>query len=714
LKAWFKKHPLAVDTAITILISVIMLTIMEIRQPYFFLQDDNCDSYICQYVHSLRSVTQGEFPLYNFHQLGGISFLGKGQTGQLNLFVYIGGALSKLFLGHLCGTVDAVAWLYLIAGAIGMLILLEKVFSLSRVASITGAIAWSFNSFSIYCGSNWIIAIILTGTMPWIVLGTNYLMNHKGIKALIIAAIPKVFLFYGGHPQYFVYAVLFDYIFVLSRIFIDTPKGSRAKAEGKFTLNYFFSGLLVTLWSLPLLGPMWGAMNDSVDRSGKLIFGTFINNKYRLGDFVLGIFLPILKYDITDSEFIEDGIEVGIIDTIDAIQKNMSHFGYILLIAFILGIVHLILKRSDLRKSGDNVVKKTAVCVPGLIIAFLWATSGWFNRIIFFIPVLNRFRYPFKLMQFALFFMIIIAAVMLSYIFKELLANKNRIKNILSAAFPLIECINLLALYLVLPVRYFGVYTVSAIPFEEPFYDNLAGARYVTLMDAPDYWDKENNLTRTGYDTAATLAYNYATYYGLNNRSGYDLMMTEETLIACSDFIYIGDDICGDVSEPYENMVEFMRYSGVSYYVTLPENADYLEEYFEPYGITRCYDDGTRVIFYDALAYPMVYTSDGYALELDEHVNYLTVTTPDKFEGGSVTVNYTHNRKFIATVDGQETAITDPGDYSNMTVSGLSAGSHTITFRYVDNTFRNCLIVSLAGTVILAAAVLIKNSKRKI
>ena len=89
MRSFFDKHKLLTDIAVTVLLCAVMLIAMEIRQPFFFLQDDNWDSYICQYVHSLRSVSNGEFPLYNFHQLGGTSFLEKGQTGQLNLFVYI-------------------------------------------------------------------------------------------------------------------------------------------------------------------------------------------------------------------------------------------------------------------------------------------------------------------------------------------------------------------------------------------------------------------------------------------------------------------------------------------------------------------------------------------------------------------------------------------------------------------------------------------------
>ena len=94
-------------------------------------------------------------------------------------------------------------------------------------------------------------------------------------------------------------------------------------------------------------------------------------------------------------------------------------------------------------------------------------------------------------------------------------------------------------------------------------------------------------------------------------------------------------------------------------------------------------------------------------VSLDVHVNYLEVTTPAEFEGGSVTVNFIHDRGFIATVDGQQMPITDCGNCSDMIVSDVPSGAHTVVFRFVDNSFRNSLIVTSAVTVLLAAGMLI-------
>lgn len=715
MRSFLDKHKLLVDIAVTILLCAVMLIAMEIRQPYFFLQDDNCDAYICQYNYSLRSVLQGEFPYYNFHQFGGMRYLDKGQTGQLNVFVYLAGALSELILGHIGGVVDFTAAIYLVLGAVGMLLLLQKRFYVKSAVSIIGAIAWSFNSFSIYCGSNWMITIILTGCLPWIVLSTGYLMDNDGIKALILAAIPKVFMFYGGHPQYFVYAIIFDYLFAVCYVLFITGKGDRLKAFGKFTLKYFLSGLLILLWSLPLLAPMYEMMTASVDRSSEFGWETFSEYTYPLKDLLTGMIYPLFQFDVTGIEVI-DGVEVASIVCIIAILKNMSHIGYILFIAALLGMVHLLFgrdKKNSLYTASNR--KQMLAMIPPALIALFWGGTSWFNRIVFLIPILNRFRFPFKVMQFFLFFLIMFASVALSsYIVSK---KDNKILPVVLVA---VQCINLTAVYLILPVRFFGVYTNSPVPYEEPWADDLQDKRFVTVLDHPDYFgvnkvDENGNpdQRRIAFDTTALLSNNFATYFGLENISGYEILNNRELYEANGDMLAWVDDVGGNIAVVYDGMVEQMRDRAVSLYVTMPENADYVESRLAPYGIVRWKEDDNRVIFYDAEAEPRAYYSDNNEefgeVQLDVHVNYLEVTTPSDFEGGSVTVNYIHDSAFVATVDGQEMPITDCGNYSDMIVNGVDAGEHTIIFRFVDNSFRNCLIFSGIITVLLAAGLLVST-----
>ena len=558
MRAFIEKHKLLTDILITVLLCAVMLIAMEIRQPYFFLQDDNCDSYVCQYVYSLQSVAHGEFPYYDFHQFGGMRYLDKGQTGQLNIFVYIAGALSELFLGHIGGVLDFTAALYLVAGAVGMLLLLQKRFKTGRAASVIGAIAWSFNSFSIYCGSNWLIAIILTGCLPWIILTTGYLVENNGFKALVLAAIPKVFMFYGGHPQYFIYAIMFDYLFAVSYIFMFTAKGDRLKAQGKFLLKYFLSGLLVLLWSLPLLIPMYEMMTSSVDRAAAFDWEYFSERTFRLKDLVLGLIAPFLQLDVTG--FMEvDGVEIAVVDCMVAIQKNMCHIGYVLFTAALLGLVHIVFGRKQAADKGSQFRKKQMIAlIPCALISLFWAGTLWFNRIVFLIPVLNRFRFPFKLIQYFLLFLIVFASIALDWYLSK--KKNNRVLPVLLIA---VQVINLTGLYLLIPVRNFVVYTNSKVPYEEPWLEELSAHRYVTVMDYMDFYDSAHqdefgnpNPVRVPRDTVAMLTNNYATYFGLDDISGYAILNNNELYAASGEMLTYIEDVGGSIGVIYDGMVE--------------------------------------------------------------------------------------------------------------------------------------------------------------
>ncbi len=721
MKGFLDRHKLLTDIGITVLICIVMLTVLEIRAPYFFLQDDNAVSYICQYVYSIRSVLHGEFPFYNFHQLGGISFLDKGQTGQLNIFVYIGALLSKVFLGHLGGVIDFTSAVYLTGGAAGMLLFLQKDLKVQRFIGIIGAVTWSFNTFSVYVGSNWMIVIIFTGCMPWVLHATYYLIGHKGIKALILAAVPKVLLFYGGQPQYFLYTVIFDFIFALTYVLVFSSKGTKLKTSGRFIFKYFLSGLLVTLWSLPLLVPMYKCMKYSADRSGALYIEEFTRGLYDFTNFMMSLFYPFMQSPFVTA-LDENGQFDRIADPFIAAQANLAHIGYIMFFGAVLGIAYVLLgllKRVE--KPLMRSVRTLYCLIPVMVITFLWAVSVKFNMILYYIPMINRFRYPFKVMQFFIFFLICFGCIGLDIMTAKMNGGTRRKGNIVSAVMIVLTVINLACVYTLLGSQVLGTYTDSPVPYEEPYEDELSGQRYLTVLTHPAFWnfddDNEDGYRRISRDTAALLGNNYATYYGLDNISGYDVMWRAESFEANWNMIWHFQDVCGSVNDVYDGMVEDMRARAVSFYVTLPEYSDYVEQKLQPYGITRWAGDEGRVIFYDPEAEPRAYSlspqndAPGH-VELEEHVNYLTVTTPEDFEGGSVTVNFTHDGRFAGTVDGEEYTITDSGDCHDMIIEGVPAGSHEIVFAFEDHTFMYCLIISAAGTIILAAAAYFMKRKK--
>src|SRR5659263_672398 len=72
LKA-FKQYYWQMGLVFTLLL---FFVIIEIRHPYMFLQDDNRDLGLPNFVHAYRSLMNGEIALFNFHQYLGTPFMG--------------------------------------------------------------------------------------------------------------------------------------------------------------------------------------------------------------------------------------------------------------------------------------------------------------------------------------------------------------------------------------------------------------------------------------------------------------------------------------------------------------------------------------------------------------------------------------------------------------------------------------------------------------
>ena len=86
---------------LTFLASIIFAA-LEFSDPFFFLQDDNQNSYLYVYKYSFDALTHGDIAFYNFHQFLGLSFFSTGQTGTLNPLVIISCLISKLIFIKTC------------------------------------------------------------------------------------------------------------------------------------------------------------------------------------------------------------------------------------------------------------------------------------------------------------------------------------------------------------------------------------------------------------------------------------------------------------------------------------------------------------------------------------------------------------------------------------------------------------------------------------
>lgn len=595
---------------------LILFLYIEYRHPYFFLQDDNRDYYLPYYIYNFKSLLNGELALYNFHQYLGIPSLAVGQTGALYPISYLSVFLSDLLFGHYFAAVDIQVILHLLIGAVGIYKLIRS-FDIERKVAFFAGLTWPLSSFVLYVSNSWVVVSAVAAYFPWMLLFSLRLYKHPTLKTTIYAVIARLLLFYAGHIQYFIYSVIFEFITVILYVVsYSEPFEKRAKII-KFIKEYVKGYIYVFILSLPLLLPMWHQVNISAERSKQLPFSVFASVFYPLDQLLKGLFYPFLTVD--ENTYASN-----------ANMLNLSHIGYITMVLIVIGIVDRYITRKNNIKIKS--VKLSVFAVPALL-AFIWSTNWVFNYVIYLIPILNRFRGPFKLAFFLDFYLIVIAALILSYLIEKL--PKRRVaKNVAIFAIIVIQIINFGFLYTVTPYKALGDHGDN-LPLEEKLKDKLIGGRIISVGSWTSTPEKNH-----AYLTAPTLGFNYATLWGLDYFAGYEPLISAANSEACLDLNFTA---IIESNDPIP--VDYLRKAAVKWYIVPKDKIDEYSKKFITYGIIPKYEDENRVVFYDEQAYPMVFKSKGEKIENGNYratANTIEITV-DMQQADTVTFNYLYN-----------------------------------------------------------------------
>jgi len=613
--------------------------------------------------------------LYNFHQFLGIPHLAVGQPATLYPIVYLSIFLSNLVFNHYFAAIDIIVILHLLIGALGFYKFMGS-FDVEKRVCVFGGLTWALGSFVVFVSNSWVIVSAAAAYFPWMMFFSFRLFKNPSIKVLLCAVAARLLLFYAGHIQYFILSVIFESI--TAALFAIYNYHKNKVDVIRFCKNYIASYVLVLFLSLPLLLPLWHQTTLSADRSAKLLFEEFIQRKFNISDLISG--LTIVGHG-------ENGY--------------LSHIGVITVYFLIIGLAIKIRRRSQV--TFIRTINLYIFAIPAFI-AFLWATSTHFNKVIYIIPILNRFRYPFKLAFFLDFYLLVIATAILSYLLERY--SSVLYKKILLALVIMIQIANFSAIYTRLPFN-LGTH-LDNIPLEEKLQSQLQDGRIISL--GFEIWSPDNDDI-TNFITAPTLAFNYATLWGLNYFAGCEPLRSSATSKAT-----FGLNFKAIITDDKTIPVNYLREAGVSWYITPINKLDYYSEKLNKFGIYKKSEDENRAVFFDENAYPMVYSSTGSNSKID---NYTATANTIKFnveleQKDTVIINYLYNPFFKGYVDGEKVEI-QPVNNLHMSVE-VPEGKHNILIKYRDPYFSAGLIISSIFILLLVFAFYGKwliSSKRK-
>ena len=669
-------------------LTVGMFLIIEVRHPYFFLQDDNRDGFLPHFVHNCRAVGQGEIPFFNFHQFLGTPALAGMHTAALYPPGYFAVFLSRLLFGHVFAAIEILALVHLVAAVLGFF-RLTRWFGLDEAGGCLAAIAWGFCGYVAFLGNSWIWALEFAAYVPWILYFSLRQTAANDLRGFCILLALRVVAFFLGQPQFYLYLVFFEFATVFAFACLpanpcDVPEAtppatwsSGCRKLAGLAITWLANNILALLLAAPLLLPALHHISISDQRSKKFPFDYYSKFSNETLRWLNGLFFPFASFGSYNWSQ----------------QHILSHVGYLTIIAAVVALATVWHKRYRTR---------VAVVAALALFALLWANNTFITRCFYYLPYFNRFRYPFKLVFFASFYLVLLSAFGADYfvrVLKVLAVHRNphckqgadqRLSLVLRASIiagvVALQAGNFLLLYAVLPEHSFGRHA-GPVPFDEPDRLLFGEGRILSIG---------HGIGTDGSDwihvPARLLGYEYATLFGLYHFAGYDMLLPQANAEAT----------CGI---NYPSIIEFrpgltipidhLRNWGVRWYVV-----DGSIPLASVPGLVRIRASADRCVLEDPQALPLV-SFDGAgpqdAIAHSLSTNSITIRTIAS-AAKQVRIRVLYNTFFSATVDGRATPI-DRAKDEQMLVQ-VPAGEHTLVVWYSDPYF--FVGVALSGVSLAA------------
>jgi len=627
---------------------------LEWKYPYYFLQDDSRDYMLPWLVHNFRSLSAGEVPLFNFHQYSGLPSLGSA-SGALYPPGYVAVIVSGALFAHPFAVVDLLVVFHLIAGALGWLAFF-RLMNLGPAASIYGAVASGLNSFLIYAGSSWMSVSALGAWFPWMLYFGLSFLRQPSIVNWLGLLVARLLLFYHGYMQYFLYAAILE-LLVLAGILLASPEHRPAAGRRNRLFLYFSSWIYVALLSTPLLLPMWRQVQVSATRQARVALTEFVTYSAGRLSWFAGLLNPFSQQTPVD---------------LAATIPHLSHVGYFSVL--VLAISPVVLWRAT--------ATEKRLALLWIVMAWVAVTlaTGGFAVYLYQVPLYNRFRWPFKWLVFANFFLAALAALVLNHLLaKRVPARFQRAAGIFCIA---LLASNYLFLYAGGAPKPFRTHH-ERVPFDEPLREVLGDGKIFTI-----------GFPRAHPRPSASLGFDYATLWGLYHFAGYEPLVPELNNDLALDLQYLASFDGHPAEVPWAHL----RRWGVRWYVTPSVEGQPLGMY----GLTPRYADTERRIFEDSRANGLVFWEDGRT----DAVNYQISTNRIQLhasakQAGRLVVNFLWHQLFELRMDGQQRPLRANG-YGQMLLD-VPPGAHSIEIRFHDPEFLTGLRIAVFALAALMA-----------
>lgn len=588
--------------ALLLLLVLAFIVALELRQPLFFLWDDNVDRFLPFYTYNWRAVVENlTIPFFNFHQFAGQAYLGQGQNAVFYPPVYVAVLISKVVWGDNKHCIDLLVAAHLLVAAVGMYGFLRTC-SVKQSICLLSALAWVTSPFIVLTSKGWVIMSYVAALLPLNFWALERFNKYPTLKFAFLLSIPKSLLFLQGNVQYLFMLMLFEVTYVALKFLSKQETFSRQWLESYLYNFLFFGGICA-----PLIFSMIYTQKVSIVRSGGVPYYHFINCSLVVSDFLKALMLQFRP------------------NAIHGAGTQLFSFGLpLLLILFLMPI-----NRWRHEKIG-------LVLLAVSILAFAFSTRAY--GVFFHLPVFNFFRWPFKYYFLFLFFFIGTIAI----IANQLTLNKGRSKRAILAFFAAgIAC----QLYVV-----FAFPSVTFMPFRMKDEDRAVIASYniSTSGRISTLWTKRSGDFNSMH---RYLGFNFASMYGYYHLGGWDPMVSY-----INSQISLWDHWRASIERGLDSsLLKYLSKWGVQYLIA-PSNEVNKKRLSQWPQLNLVRDDKEILIYENKESKPLAYSADGKPMPIQININSLELQ-PNGAE--KLTVNIAPLPFFFMFVDGKPFGLVD-------------------------------------------------------
>jgi hypothetical protein len=336
-------------------------------------------------------ILEKKFPLFSFTQNIGFPILAESQAGifePINL-------ITNLFFGSL-SQINATFFIHLIIFYSGIFILSNNIYKVDKNISFTVSIIGTFSTISFSDSVHQFHLASISYLPISIFLIEKYLFTNKNLLFFLFFSLIIFFQLLAGHYQYQLYSFMILAIYVLISFIFNYKKKFQIKILFIFFISLFFGFSLAAFQLLPSLDLMLLG-----DRSN--FRSTFAGSIGYSGIFVF--------YKSLSKHF-------------NWVEGSVSTIGYISIFIY---SINQILEFSKTRKI--KIDKNFFTFFIIFIICFLLALGQNLpanNTIYKFVPFLENFRFPSRMMLVTSICTIFLFAISLS----KILSTKKEIQNL--------------------------------------------------------------------------------------------------------------------------------------------------------------------------------------------------------------------------------------------------------------------------------------------